>query len=125
MLIVSPSMTRAVPDRCSNDRAAQPSKGKTEDRSTHGGRHLWASLPGSPVEVIGPKLIPAGKAQQFALRVWEPAIPGDLAKPTCELAIMRASRLAPSAIIHHRDSNATNLFSAHTVPVAISASRLT
>jgi hypothetical protein len=81
---------------------------------------LSAPLPAPPVEVNGPKLIPAGKAQQFALRVWEPAIPGDLAKPTCELAIMRAARLAPSAIIHHRDSNATNPTSAHTVPVAIS-----
>jgi hypothetical protein len=80
----------------------------------------------SPFQVISPKLISAGKVEQFTPRVWGSAFAGDLTKSARQLSVLSLARSTPGPVVDHRASiSATVAISAHPVPVAISASRLT
>jgi hypothetical protein len=67
------------------------------------------ALAASLVQVTSSKLISMGEVEHFALRVWEPALARDLAKPARQFSVMGAARSAPGIKVDHRGSRSMRL----------------
>jgi hypothetical protein len=55
------------------------------------GHVLFALGARSAIQMIGAAIISLGEAHQLALRIWEATRARDLAEPSCQLPIMRAT----------------------------------